>query len=122
MIDHISLKVRSYSKSKTFYDKALAPLGYRPEAADDKGKSAGFGVEGAIDLWIAEGEPMTRVHLAFRAPSRAAVKKFHAAALASGGKDNGPAGLRADYSPTYFAAFILDPDGNNIEAVCHSAD
>jgi catechol 2,3-dioxygenase-like lactoylglutathione lyase family enzyme len=85
---------------------------------DPAARSAGFGTKGAIDLWIGEGEPVTRVHIAFRTHDRNAVRQFHAAAVAAGGKDNGAPGLRTDYSPTYYAAFVLDPDGTNVELAC----
>jgi catechol 2,3-dioxygenase-like lactoylglutathione lyase family enzyme len=119
MIDHVQLKVKSYEKSRQFYARALESLGYGVQSDDPASKSAGFGTKGAIDLWIGEGEPVTHVHIAFRTHDRKAVQKFHAAALAAGGKDNGAPGLRADYSPTYYAAFVFDPDGNNVELVCH---
>ena len=119
MIDHVQLKVTSFEKSRTFYARALEPLGYIVQSDDPASKSAGFGAKGAIDLWIGEGTPVTRMHIAFRTHDRSAVKKFHAAALAAGGTDNGAPGLRTDYSPTYYAAFVLDPDGNNVELVCH---
>jgi catechol 2,3-dioxygenase-like lactoylglutathione lyase family enzyme len=119
MIDHIQLRVANFNASRNFYARALEPIGYRAEYDDAKSKMAGFGAKGAIDLWIGEGAPATRAHIALKSASRAAVKQFHAAALAAGGKDNGAPGLRADYSPTYFAAFVFDPDGNNIEVVCH---
>ncbi|MFZ0659034.1 MAG: VOC family protein [Candidatus Binataceae bacterium] len=119
MIDHIGLKVTSFEKSRAFYAKALEPIGYRAEYDDAKNKAAGFGAKGAIDLWIGEGAPATRAHIALKSATRAAVKEFHAAALKAGGKDNGAPGLRTDYSPTYYAAFVLDPDGNNLEVVCH---
>jgi catechol 2,3-dioxygenase-like lactoylglutathione lyase family enzyme len=119
MIDHIQLKVKNYEKSRQFYARALEPLGYGIESEDAANKSAGFGSKGAIDLWIGEGAPVSRLHVAFRARDRKAVQKFHAAALEAGGTDNGAPGLRADYSPTYYAAFVIDPDGNNLELVCH---
>jgi len=119
MIDHVQLRVKSFEKSRQFYARALEPLGYGVQYDDPAGKSAGFGTKGAIDLWIGEGEPVTRVHIAFRTHDRNAVGQFHAAALAAGGKDNGAPGLRIDYSPTYYAAFVFDPDGNNVELVCH---
>ena len=122
MIDHIQIKVRNFEKSRRFYERALAPLGYGVEFDDPNGKTAGFGTKGAIDLWIGEGEPLTRLHIAFRAKDRAAVQTFHRDALAVGGKDNGAPGLRKDYSPTYYAAFVLDPDGNNLELVCHERE
>ena len=117
MLDHVQLKVKSYEKSRQFYARALEPLGYAAQD-DPANKSAGFGPKGATSLWIGEGAPAASVHIAFRTRDRGAVKKFHAAALAAGGTDNGAPGLRSDYSPTYYAAFVLDPDGNNIELVC----
>jgi catechol 2,3-dioxygenase-like lactoylglutathione lyase family enzyme len=121
MIDHVQLKVKSYEKSRQFYARALEALGYGVQYEDAPNKSAGFGTKAATELWIGEGGPRAPVHLAFRAKDRSAVKKFHAAALAAGGSDNGAPGLRPDYSPTYYAAFVLDPDGNNVELVCHES-
>jgi len=122
MFDHISLKVADFAKSLAFYRAALAPLGLTAEQVDEAGKSAGFGPPGALGLWIGEGKSPLGIHVAFRAPSRAAVRQFYEAAIRSGGKDNGKPGLRPDYSATYYAAFILDPDGNNVEAVTHEAE
>ncbi|HYB90524.1 MAG TPA: VOC family protein [Candidatus Binataceae bacterium] len=119
MIDHIGLKVTNFERSRQFYAKALEPLGYRAEYDDPKNKAAGFGSKGALDLWIGEAVPAARVHIALRGPNRAAVRQFHEAAIAAGGKDNGAPGLRTEYTPTYYAAFVLDPDGNNLEVVCH---
>ena len=121
MIDHVQLKVKSFEKSRQFYARALEPLGFGVQYDDPASKSAGFGSKGATELWIGEGGPRAPVHLAFRAQDRSAVQKFHAAALAAGGSDNGAPGLRTDYSPTYYAAFVLDPDGNNIELVCNES-
>jgi catechol 2,3-dioxygenase-like lactoylglutathione lyase family enzyme len=118
MIDHVQLRVTSYEKSRKFYARALEALGYGAQSDDPAAKSVGFGSKGAIDLWIGEGSPVTRVHLAFRTTDRDAVRKFHAAALSAGGTDNGAPGVRTDYSPHYYAAFVLDPDGNNVELVC----
>jgi catechol 2,3-dioxygenase-like lactoylglutathione lyase family enzyme len=118
MIDHVQLKVKSFEKSRQFYARALEPLGYGVSSEDAASKSAGFGAKGATELWIGEGGPCAPVHIAFRAQDRSAVRKFHAAALAAGGSDNGAPGIRTDYSPTYYAAFVLDPDGNNVELVC----
>jgi catechol 2,3-dioxygenase-like lactoylglutathione lyase family enzyme len=121
MYDHVSLKVKDFRKSRRFYERALAPLGYELQGEDD-GTTAGFGAGKATGLWISEGKPpSSSVHVAFASPSRAAVKAFHEAALEAGGRDNGPPGIRESYSPTYYAAFVYDPDGNNIEAVCHAA-
>src|SRR5438045_1758574 len=111
MIDHISLHVTNFSKAVSFYTAALAPLGYERQYFDEASKSAGFGppkrgsapwIAGG-SLWIAEGKPSDKQHLALRSPSRKAVGEFHAAALNAGGKDNGEPGLRADYHPTYYA-------------------
>lgn len=121
MFDHVALSVRDYDASRAFYEAALTALGYRAydEAEDEQGKSIGFG-DGEIDFWIGAREPLTgTLHIAFRAPNREAVDAFHRAALAAGGRDNGPPGLRPRYHPTYYAAFVLDPDGHNVEAVCH---
>jgi catechol 2,3-dioxygenase-like lactoylglutathione lyase family enzyme len=119
MIDHVQLRVKSFEKSRRFYAQALEPLGYSVQSDDPTSKSAGFGTKGATDLWIGEGTPVTRMHIAFRTDDRRAVQKFHAAAVAAGGTDNGTPGVRKDYSPNYYAAFVLDPDGNNVELVCH---
>jgi catechol 2,3-dioxygenase-like lactoylglutathione lyase family enzyme len=117
MFDHVSLKVSRFSKSLAFYRAALAPLGLAAQQVDEAGKSAGFGPQGSVELWLAEGQDGGKVHLAFKAADRAAVARFFEAARAAGGQDNGKPGLRPDYSATYYAAFVLDPDGNNVEAV-----
>jgi catechol 2,3-dioxygenase-like lactoylglutathione lyase family enzyme len=120
MIDHISLNVRDTRKSRKFFEKALAPLGY--EVVYTYPGGVGFGVAGKPDFWIRKGKPTPGgSHVAFQTPARAKVDAFHAAALKVGGKDNGEPGIRAHYTPTYYAAFVFDPDGNNIEAVCHKA-
>ena len=118
MYDHIGLKVGSLDASVRFYTAALAPLGYVLCSHDDT--VASFGPRDAPALWLYPHQEPTGpgAHIAFRAPDHAAIRKFHAAGLKAGGRDNGGAGPRADYSPTYFAAFLIDPDGNNIEAVC----
>jgi catechol 2,3-dioxygenase-like lactoylglutathione lyase family enzyme len=121
MFDHISLNVANFAKTLSFYTAALAPLGYVPQYVDEKAKSAGFGPKGEVHLWIAQGKAAGPLHIALRSPGRDAVARFHAAALQSGGKDNGKPGLRPDYSATYYAAFVIDPDGNNLEAVTHNA-
>jgi len=119
MYDHISLKVKNFAKSRRFYENALKPLGYTVQSQDES--SAGFGTSAATALWISAGAPASaEVHIAFAAPSRAAVGAFHVGALEAGGRDNGKPGLRENYGPTYYAAFAHDPDGNNIEAVCHA--
>ncbi len=121
MIDHVSLRVRSFSDALAFYTRALAPLGFVPQYVDPVGKSAGFGPPDGPCLWIAEGAPAARVHVALRASSRVAVAEFHQEALRAGADDHGKPGPRPDYGPTYWAAFVLDPDGNNLEAVTHAA-
>ena len=119
MFDHIGLLVKDLDRSVAFYEAALAPLGHGLCARDDA--SAGFGPPGAPALWLyAATEPAGRVHVAFRAAERGAVAQFHAAAVASGGTDHGAPGVRADYAENYYAAFVLDPDGNNVEAVCYA--
>jgi len=128
MIDHIGLTVRNLEASKTFYAQALAPLGYTllmEVSAAETGSfaAAGFGVAPKPDFWIDNAAPETRpAHVAFRAGSRALVDAFYRAALAAGGCDNGPPGLRPHYHPNYYGAFVLDPDGHNVEAVCHNAE
>lgn len=114
MYDHIGLKVKDVAASVRFYTAALKPLGH---AIDDSG--TGFGPPGAPALWLYEGaKSRAGVHIAFAGKDRAAVDAFHKAGLKAGGSDNGEPGLRADYAPNYYAAFLIDPDGNNVEAVC----
>ena len=121
--DHVGLNVKDYASSRAFYEQALAPLGYRVVMAFDEWKACGFGTdERKPEFWIAQREPCgTGTHVAFAAADRAAVDSFHQAALASGGTDNGAPGIREDYHPTYYGAYVLDADGNNVEAVCHRA-
>lgn len=122
MIDHISYAVKNYESSRDFFQKALAPLGYEL-LHEFEGKSGGFGAAGKPDLWIFEGEtPKSRIHLAFRGETRKDVDAFYEAAIAAGGEDNGKPGLRPHYHPNYYGAFIIDPDGHNIEAVCHTPE
>lgn len=127
MIDHVGFPVSDYARSKAFYTQALAPLGYGliMEFGGDKTESvaaaAGFGRDGKPDFWIGGEGGLTGVlHVAVTTDSRGAVEAFHKAALAAGGKDNGPPGLRPHYHANYYGAFVLDPDGHNIEAVCHA--
>ena len=119
MIDHVTLRVRDLAASKAFYLAALAPLGYKLGMEFPDG--AGLGAGGKLDFWLVQDPESRPQHLAFSASDRAGVGAFHAAALAAGGSDNGPPGLRLDYHPNYFAAFVLDPSGHNLEAVCHLA-
>jgi catechol 2,3-dioxygenase-like lactoylglutathione lyase family enzyme len=118
MYDHIGLKVKDVAASIRFYKAALGGLGHELCSQDESG--AGFGPKGEPALWLyrASGAALTGAHVALRAENRAAVDKFHKEGLKAGGRDHGAPGLRADYSPTYYAAFLLDPDGNNVEAVC----
>lgn len=115
MIEHVSVPVRSYQTAKPFYEKTLAPLGYHVQF-DYPGEATGFMEGGHTSFWITQKDRVEPTHVAFRADSKKAVEAFYAAALLSGGKDNGAPGFRTDYGPNYYAAFILDPDGNNIEA------
>ena len=125
MFDHIALTVSDFGASKTFFDKALAPLGIEvvrevPAEVTGGDGRVGYGFEGRPYFWIGTGGPSTgRLHLAFNAKDRPAVDAFHAAAVAAGGRDNGLPGIRAHYHPDYYGAFVLDLDGHNIEAVCH---
>ena len=116
MIEHTGLQVTDIEKAKFFYTEALAPLGYKLNM--DFGDAAGFKEGGHTSFWVMKATKPAKMHVAFRAKDRKSVQAFHKAALKAGGKDNGKPGLRKDYSPDYYAAFILDTDGNNIEAVC----
>jgi catechol 2,3-dioxygenase-like lactoylglutathione lyase family enzyme len=117
MLDHVGLAVSDFAKSKSFFERALAPLGYK--CLMEFPGAAGFGREGKPDFWISQGSKSNPTHVAFAASQRSIVDSFHKAATGAGGKDNGKPGLRKEYHPTYYGAFVLDPDGNNIEAVCH---
>jgi catechol 2,3-dioxygenase-like lactoylglutathione lyase family enzyme len=120
IIDHIGVGVRDFEQSIDFYARALAPLGLeRVALVDTDNRSAGFGADGRDEFWIHEGRPVGRMHVAFESASREAVDAFHSAALEAGGRDNGRPGVRPEYSATYYAAYVLDPNGNNIEAVFH---
>jgi catechol 2,3-dioxygenase-like lactoylglutathione lyase family enzyme len=127
MIDHVGFPVSDYEAAKAFYAKVLAPLGYTlimevtPDETEDGTAAAGFGVNGKPDFWIgSEGALQGRLHVALTAKDRPAVDAFYKAAIAAGGRDNGPPGLRPQYHPNYYGAFILDLDDHNIEAVCHA--
>ena len=115
MFDHIGLLVVDLKKSLRFYQAALGPLGHVVGGNDDS--YAGLGPKDAVALWLYKADKATRAHVAFRATSREAVDRFYHAGLEAGGKDNGKPGIRAGYSPNYYAAFLFDPDGNNVEAV-----
>jgi catechol 2,3-dioxygenase-like lactoylglutathione lyase family enzyme len=125
VIDHIALHVRDVARATEFYLEALAPLGIAivmQVSAEDTGHGAavGFGAGQKPFFWLGEGEPLSGpMHIAFAAPNRAAVDAFYAAALHAGATDNGKPGLRPEYHDNYYGAFVLDPDGNNLEAVCH---
>ena len=117
MIDHINIGVADLAASRPFYERALAPLGY--EVIMDRPYGVGFGKGGKPDFWISDRPSSAPLHVAFAADDRATVDAFHREALAAGGRDNGPPGLREHYHPSYFGAFVLDPEGNNVEAVTH---
>lgn len=125
MLDHAGFPVSNYARSKAFYLQALAPLGYalvmEVQQNENDSPAAGFGANGKPDFWIGgEGGLQRPIHIAIAAQNRAAVDAFYRAAVAAGGRDNGAPGLRPHYHPNYYAAFVLDPDGHNIEAVCHA--
>ena len=129
VIDHLSLGVRDLARSRAFYDAILAPLGYR--RGYDRDDVSGYGLpeehalrEQALPFWIGadpEG-PAHNGHICFHAPDRAAVEAFHKVALAAGARDNGAPGLRPQYHASYYAAFVIDPNGHRLEAVCHQPD
>lgn len=128
MFDHIGFAVSDFARSRAFYERVLAPLGFAAVMDVTKEQSGGyegtgFGPPGRPQFWIGTGDDHEgHVHVAFAAESRAAVDAFHAAALAAGGTDNGAPGLRLHYHPNYYGAFVLDPDGHNVEAVCHAPE
>ncbi len=136
MLDHVNIRVADYDRSKKFYEAALAPLGYT--LAMENASGAGFSKGYIPDFWIKKGQPLSFgaqaepaelagcggpfVHVAFAGADRRTVDAFYRAALAAGARDNGAPGLRPNYHPHYYGAFVLDPDGYNIEAVCHKAE
>ena len=127
MIDHLSVVVSDYARSKAFYLQALAPTGHsrltEQRATSTGRESSGFCHPDGSDFWISQGDAISPpIHVAFRVSSRAAVDAFYEAAIAAGGRDNGAPGLRLHYHANYYGAFVLDPDGHNIEAVCHEAE
>jgi catechol 2,3-dioxygenase-like lactoylglutathione lyase family enzyme len=118
VLDHVGIRVSDFEQSKRFYAEALSPLGYEL-LMEPSVSAAGLGWQGKPDFWIGQGDSGQPVHIAFAASDRASVDAFHEEALAAGGRNNGGPGLRPEYHQSYYAAFVFDPDGNNIEAVCH---
>ncbi|MGO9006269.1 MAG: VOC family protein [Beijerinckiaceae bacterium] len=122
MLDHVTIAVSDMKRSKAFYDYVLKTLGIERLHDADNGAYAGYGADRKPFFWIGLREQvLTGTHIAFAAPNRETVDRFYAAAIAAGGRDNGAPGLRLHYHPNYYGAFVLDPDGHNIEAVCHRA-
>ena len=118
MLDHVTVGVEDIERAKRFYDSALRPLGVT-RLYGDGNRFAGYGINPKAFFWIGiRNKPQTGSHIAFAANDRATVDRFYEAAIAAGGKDNGRPGIRAHYDPDYYGAFVLDPDGHNIEAVC----
>ena len=128
MLDHIGIAVSDYARSKRFYAAALAPLGLTlimepvPEQGESGAGACGFGTGRKPFFWIGAGSAVGHSHVAFAVPDRATVDAFHKTAIAAGARDNGAPGLRAHYHPDYYGAFVLDPDGHNIEAICHAPE
>jgi len=128
MIDHTGVRVSDFARAKTFYRAALAPIGYQlllefPAEVTGTDEVAGFGVPPKADFWLAAGSPnRPPIHVAFRVGTRARVDAFHTAALEAGGRDNGAPGPRPHYHADYYGGFVLDPDGHNIEVVCHDPE
>lgn len=123
MIDHLGFGVSDYERAKEFFLAALAPLGIGAVMEVDGGVGIGIGKDHKPFLWLApDAPPPAPLHLAFTAANRREVDAFHAAAIAAGGKDNGPPGLRPQYHANYYGAFVIGPDGHNIEAVCHKPE
>ncbi|HSJ16839.1 MAG TPA: VOC family protein [Solirubrobacterales bacterium] len=120
MLDHVGINVSEYDRSREFYERALAPLGFSL-LMEPIARTGGFGSDGKPWFWISEERrPVTEnVHVAFAVDDRATVDAFHAAAVEAGGTDNGAPGVREIYHPSYYGAYVLDPDGNNVEVVCH---
>ena len=125
MIDHMTLRVANIAATKAFYEPTLATLGYGAalDMVHDGVRMIGFAHNGKYDSWFVDTKPISGpTHICWRADNRAAVDAFYAAAIAAGGTDNGPPGLRRHYHEHYYGAFVLDPDGNNVEAVCHAPE
>ena len=122
MIDHVTANVSNVESAVPFYEQALAPLGYSVAASGDGWADFATGGGGIPDFWLGSAGDRGAAHYAFSAPDRATVDRFYEAALAAGATDNGPPGLREHYHENYYAAYVHDPDGNNIEAVCHTPE
>lgn len=120
MVAHVAVNVTDWEAAKRFYEAVLGPLGYRV-VYEEEGALAYYADEQALDFGIGRREPVGGAHVAFEVQDRESVDRFYERGLAAGGSDNGPPGLRPQYAPDYYAAFVLDPDGNNLEAVCHHA-
>jgi catechol 2,3-dioxygenase-like lactoylglutathione lyase family enzyme len=123
VLDHVGINISDYDRSREFYEQALAPLGFSL-LMEPIPRTGGFGSDGKPWFWISEErKPVTEnAHVAFAVADRGTVDAFHTAALEAGGTDNGAPGVREIYHPTYYGAYVLDPDGNNVEAVCHKPD
>lgn len=119
MIDHVTLHATNYEQSKAFYEAALKPLGYAVAKEFPQFKACGFGIGGKPEFWMTEKPNVQGIHIAFNCTDKNLVDLFYDAAIAAGGKDNGPPGPRPQYHPGYYGAFVLDPSGHNVEAVCH---
>ncbi len=119
MIDHVSLHVSDIERAKDFYSKALKPLGYEKTGEFPEWTVVGYGVSGKSDFWLTGDGALQKGHVSFAAENKGIVDKFYDAGIEAGGKDNGKPGYRKDYSPGYYAAFVHDPDGHNIEVVYH---
>ena len=118
MLAHVAVSVTDWEAAKRFYEKVLGPLGYRV-VYEEEGALAYYADARGLDFGIGRRDPVGGAHVAFECPDRETVDRFHANGLAAGGRDNGAPGIRAHYDESYYAAYVLDPDGNNIEAVCH---
>ena len=118
MLDHLGIGVRDLAASRAFYEAALAPLGFG--VVMERGDRVALGPTARPIFWLVDREPISAIHIAFQAASRERVDAFHVAAVQAGGHDHGHPGLRPEYHPHYYGAYVLDPDGNNAEAVCHT--